>query len=109
MQEFITPTASRRSFPGRHAFLLVVALGSAMAMTAARADDGKKDPRGVTGSHIKTTRGQDAVELPVLRVGGAMGDAAAQPLDANEAARPAGKDAPEIATDDWLVEPASTR
>lgn len=90
------------------------ALGLALAVIAlvgttadAAAKDKPKDNSQVTGSHISTPRG-DVMVMPTYEVNGAVGDGRSQPLDADEAQRPASAEAPEIAADDWLPQDASS-
>ncbi len=82
------------------AFVLAAIALAGLACGAA-AKDKSKDGGQVTGSHITTPRG-DVTVMPTYEVNGAVGDGRAQPLDADEAARPASVAAPEIAANDWL-------
>lgn len=99
-----TGSGSAGSRQGATIVLAAIALVGLVGTAAAK--DKAKAAEQVTGTHITTARG-DVTVMPTYEVNGAVGDGRSQPLDADEAARPASAEVPEIAADDWLPQDAS--
>jgi hypothetical protein len=106
----MTATRTRSAGAGlRQGTALVLAaialVGVAGGATAKDKTKASEPP--VTGTRIATPRG-DVTVMPTYEVNGAVGDGRAQPLDADEAARPTSAAAPEIAADEWLPQDDSS-